>query len=124
MRTPSNVLGRPLQPCCLDPTTGYGRDGYCRMVQGDLGMHVVCAVMTEDFLEFSFDQGNDLSTPNPDYDFPGLSPGDRWCLCAIRWRDAFQAGVAPLVDLQATHISALEFISLEDLQACSKDRGS
>ncbi|MCW5556705.1 MAG: DUF2237 domain-containing protein [Verrucomicrobiae bacterium] len=114
---PTNVLGTPLQACCFSPRTGFYRDGYCRTGADDRGLHTVCAVMTLEFLAFSRDQGNDLSTPVPEYDFPGLKPGDRWCLCVSRWAEAHRAGQAPPVVLEATHLSALEFVSLEDLQA-------
>ena len=97
--------------------TGFYRDGYCSTGAGDLGAHVVCAEMTETFLTFSRAQGNDLSTPVPAYQFPGLKPGDRWCLCASRWKQALDAGLAPPVYLQATHASALEYVSLAELQA-------
>lgn len=97
--------------------TGFFRDGCCRTGRGDVGVHVVCAMVTEDFLAFSKSRGNDLSTPRPEFDFPGLKPGDRWCLCASRWRDALLAGMAPPVVLEATHESALEFLDLVDLQA-------
>ncbi|OAI54891.1 hypothetical protein AYO47_09770 [Planctomyces sp. SCGC AG-212-M04] len=111
-----NVLGGPLKSCSEDPMTGFTRSGCCEAVAGDLGMHVVCCRMTEEFLEFSQAAGNDLSTPIPEYGFPGLNPGDQWCLCAARWKEAFEAGAAPQVILEATHMSALEFVSLEDLQ--------
>jgi uncharacterized protein (DUF2237 family) len=116
MRTPKNVLGEPLEACCLAPQTGYYRDGYCRIGQGDFGVHVVCAIMTAEFLAYSAAQGNDLITPNPEHDFPGLVTGDRWCLCVSRWRDAFEAGCAPSVVLEATHMAALEFVSLDELR--------
>lgn len=112
-----NVLGGELEPCSLDPLTGFYRDGRCRTEGRDPGFHVVCAVMTEEFLEFSRRVGNDLSTPRPEWDFPGLRPGDRWCVVAARWQQALEAGVAPPVVLEATHASALEFVSLEDLEA-------
>lgn len=112
-----NVLGGDLQPCCHDPLTGFYRDGSCNTGPGDFGVHVVCAQMTEEFLAFSRAQGNDLSTPEPAYGFPGLNPGDRWCLCAERWKEAFDAGYAPPVVLEATHISALEFVELAQLRA-------
>lgn len=115
--TPKNVLGTPLQPCGTDPMTGFYRDGCCRTGPQDVGVHVVCAEVTAEFLAFSKARGNDLSTPNPMYQFPGLRPGDRWCLCAPRWKEALEAGKAPKVVLEATHISALEFVDLEDLQA-------
>lgn len=111
-----NVLGGVLQPCGTDPVTGFFRDGCCNTCEEDLGSHTVCAQMTEAFLSFSKSQGNDLSTPNPRYQFPGLRPGDRWCVCASRWRDAADAGVAPPVILEATHERALEVIALADLE--------
>ena len=112
-----NVLGGDLEPCCFDPVTGFYRDGYCRTGSGDLGVHVVCAVMTEEFLEFTRSRGNDLVTPQPQWMFPGLEPGDRWCVVAERWNEALEAGVAPPVVLEATHASALEFVSMDDLEA-------
>ena len=117
MKLPKNVLGSELKSCCTDPMTGYYRDGYCRTGQTDYGLHLVCAVMTDEFLEFTAQQGNDLSTPKPEFDFPGLKAGDRWCLCVSRWQEASAAGCAPRVDLEATHMSALEFVSLEELRA-------
>lgn len=115
-----NVLGTVLQTCSLDPLTGWHRDGCCRTGAGDQGVHVVCTRVSSEFLEFSKSCGNDLITPRPEYGFPGLKPGDRWCLCAARWQQAFEAGVAPDVVLEATHESALEFIDLESmkLHAC------
>ena len=115
--TALNVLGRPLAPCGTDPMTGYFRDGCCRTDAGDRGLHVVCAVMTADFLAFSQRRGNDLSTPRPEYDFPGLRPGDRWCLCANRWLEAWMDGVAPQVVLEATHLNALGVVTLHQLQS-------
>ena len=112
-----NVLGGDLEPCSFDPVTGYYRDGYCRTGSGDLGVHVVCAVMTEEFLEFTRSRVNDLVTPQPQWMFPGLVPGDRWCVVAERWNEALEAGAAPPVVLEATHASALEFVSLADLEA-------
>ncbi len=114
---PRNVLGTKLEDCSHAPLTGFFRDGCCRTGQGDHGVHVVCARVTADFLAFSQSAGNDLSTPRPEYSFPGLKPGDAWCLCATRWAEAHRAGVAPPVVLEATHISALEFASLSDLRA-------
>lgn len=111
-----NVLGTELESCSTDPMTGFYRDGCCNTGGDDVGMHTVCAEVTEDFLRFSKARGNDLSTPNYDFEFPGLKPGDRWCLCVLRWKEAFKAGMAPLVNLRATHVSALEFIDLEDLR--------
>lgn len=112
---PTNVLGSPLKACCHAPKTGFYRDGYCRTGPGDAGVHVVCVEVTEEFLEFSQRAGNDLSTPRPEFDFPGLNPGDRWCLCAARWKEAYDAGIAPGVILEATQLSALEFATLEEL---------
>ena len=117
MGHPTNVLGGKLECCCRDPLTGFYRDGYCRTGPGDHGLHTVCIVATDEFLEFSAAQGNDLSTPVPEYQFPGLVAGDSWCLCVTRWQEALEAGCAPAVVLAATHISALEFVSLEDLHA-------
>ncbi len=96
--------------------TGFYRDGYCRTGPGDYGLHTVCIEATAEFLKFSRERGNDLSTPMPQYEFPGLRPGDRWCLCVTRWKEALDADMAPSVVLSACHISALEFVSLEDLQ--------
>lgn len=110
-----NVFGTALRPCSLEPKTGFFRDGSCNTDKTDFGSHTVCAVMTEEFLRFSFDRGNDLITPRPEYQFPGLGPGDSWCLCALRWKEAFDAGKAPLVNLEATHERALEVLRLEDL---------
>lgn len=103
-----NILGEDLVPCSMEPLTGFYRDGCCRTGQGDHGVHTVCAVVTQDFLEFSKAKGNDLSTPRPEYHFPGLKEGDRWCLCAPRWQEAFEAGKAPKIVASATHISSLE----------------
>ena len=111
-----NVLGTELVPCSYDPLTGYFRDGCCHTDMHDLGSHVVCAIMTDEFLEFSRSRGNDLSTPRPEYRFAGLKDGDRWCLCALRWKEALAAGVAPAVVLECTHARALEFVTLEQLQ--------
>lgn len=115
--TASNVLGTPLGTCCTSPMTGFYRDGCCNTGAGDMGAHVVCAEMTAEFLAFTQVQGNDLSTPVPAFQFPGLKPGDRWCLCASRWKEALDAGVAPPVDLTATHASALEYVSLDELKS-------
>jgi uncharacterized protein len=114
---PTNVLGTELRACCSDPVTGFYRDGYCRTGPEDSGLHTVCAEMTRDFLDYSVLMGNDLVTPHPESDFAGLKPGDRWCICVSRWKEALERGVAPPVDLEATHCSALEFVSLEELQA-------
>jgi uncharacterized protein (DUF2237 family) len=111
-----NVLGTELVACSYDPLTGYFRDGCCHTDMHDLGSHVVCAIVTDEFLEFSRSRGNDLSTPRPEYRFAGLEDGDRWCLCALRWKEALAAGVAPAVVLESTHARALEFVTLEQLQ--------
>ena len=116
MNRGKNVLGTELKDCSTSPLTGFYRDGCCRTGAEDLGIHIVCAQVTEEFLNFSQAAGNDLITPMPIYQFPGLKPGDKWCLCVQRWQEALEAGVAPPVDLEATHISALEFVSLDDLK--------
>ena len=116
MSEPRNVLGEPLQPCGVDPVTGFFRDGVCNTCEEDRGVHTVCARVTEDFLAFSRANGNDLSTPLPQFSFPGLKPGDRWCLCAARWKDALEAGMAPPVILEATHEASLGVVSLDDLR--------
>lgn len=111
-----NVLGTELRACSLDPMTGFYRDGCCQTGPEDLGRHTVCAVVTDDFLKFSQKAGNDLSTPRPEYRFPGLRAGDRWCLCAARWKEAWEAGVAPQVVLEATHEATLKLVPLSVLQ--------
>ena len=110
-----NVFGQPLELCCDNPKTGFYRDGFCNTGSIDLGTHVVCAEMTKEFLDYTKSKGNDLSTPNPIYDFPGLKPGDCWCLCALRWKEAYEAGVAPKVKLEATHDKALEYLTMNQL---------
>ncbi|MDX2279189.1 MAG: DUF2237 domain-containing protein [Saprospiraceae bacterium] len=112
----TNVLGTALQACCFDPKTGYFRDGYCKTRLDDVGTHVVCAVVTQEFLTFTKSRGNDLETPAPQYDFPGLKPGDKWCLCVLRWKEALDAGVAPPVVLESTHAVALKYVQLIDLE--------
>ena len=114
-----NVLGTPLVPCSYDPLTGYYRDGCCHTDDQDLSRHVVCAKVTQAFLDFSLARGNDLITARPQFRFSGLKAGDRWCLCARRWQEAFEAGVAPPVVLECTHVKALEFVTLEQLQSCA-----
>lgn len=109
------MLGGPLESCSLEPKTGFFRDGCCRTGPTDLGTHTVCAVVTPEFLAFTRAQGNDLETPRPEFEFPGLTPGDRWCLCASRWKEALAAGVAPPVVLAATHEKTTAFVSLEVL---------
>ena len=116
-----NVLGTALVPCSYDPLTGYFRDGCCNTAEDDTGSHVVCVKVTAEFLAFSARRGNDLSTPRPEYRFRGLQDGDRWCLCALRWREAFEAGMAPPVVLECTHERALDFVTLRALQAHALD---
>ncbi len=116
MSLAKNVLGSDLEICCTAPMTGFYRDGSCRTGGGDMGAHVVCAQMTDEFLQFTRLRGNDLSTPMPAFRFPGLKAGDRWCLCASRWKEALDAGAAPPVVLESTHISALEYVSLDELK--------
>jgi uncharacterized protein len=116
-----NVLGEPLVPCSFDPLTGFYRDGCCRTGDEDVGSHTVCVELTPEFLEFSRAAGNDLSTPRPEFGFAGLKPGDRWCLCAPRWQEAFEAGAAPRVFLLGTDAGALDFVDLVDLKAHARD---
>lgn len=111
-----NVLGTALKPCCTSPVTGYFRDGFCRTIQEDSGTHIVCAIVTQDFLEFTKARGNDLSTPIPHWNFPGLKEGSKWCLCISRWLEAERAGKAPFVVLEATHQKALDYTTLDLLQ--------
>lgn len=118
---PKNVLGGELKSCCTDPMTGFYRDGYCRTGADDTGRHTVCILATDEFLSFSKAAGNDLSTPMPQYAFPGLVAGDKWCLCMLRWREALNAGMAPQVYLEATHEAALTVVSLEDLRRHAVD---
>ena len=113
---PKNVLGGELKFCCMKPLTGFYRDGFCRTGAEDRGSHTVCIRVTDAFLAFSKSRGNDLSTPHPEFQFPGLVEGDQWCLVALRWQEALEAGVAPEVVLEATHEAALQYVSLEDLQ--------
>ena len=120
-RPPRNVLGEPLESCSIEPMTGFFRNGCCDTSAEDAGSHTVCAVMTAEFLAFSKARGNDLSTPMPQWGFPGLKPGDRWCLCAPRWQEAFAAGQAPRVVLRASHEGALEFCTLADLKRFAVD---
>jgi uncharacterized protein (DUF2237 family) len=121
MEAKLNVLGEPLIPCSEEPMTGFFRDGCCNTSPEDLGRHVVCVRVTADFLEFSRSRGNDLSTPVPEFGFPGLKSGDQWCLCAARWQEALEAGAAPRVVLQATHASALKVVKLADLKKYALD---
>lgn len=111
-----NVFGEALECCCTDPMTGYFRDGYCHTNAQDFGTHIVCAEVTDAFLEYSKNLGNDLITPRPEYHFPGLKAGDNWCLCISRWLEAKDAGVAPPINLNATEISALKYITLKELK--------
>lgn len=118
-----NVLGEALTTCCTDPLTGFYRNGLCDTDPEDYGTHVVCALMTKEFLEFTKTRGNDLSTPRPEYNFPGLEPGDKWCLCALRWKEAYEHEAAPKVILKSTHEKALQYIDLNILKeyALKKD---
>lgn len=118
---PLNVLGEPLEPCSHNPRTGFYRDGCCRTGADDFGRHVICTQVTDEFLQFSQERGNDLSTPRPEFGFPGLKHGDRWCLCAERWQEAFLAGAAPPVIIRATEESALEHAKLSDLKQHALD---
>ena len=116
-----NVLGEPLESCCESPMTGYFRDGFCRTDSTDSGQHLTCVVLTDEFLTFSKVRGNDLSTPRPEYGFPGLKAGDRWCLCAERWTEALEAGVAPNLHLKSTHSKKLSLVQIEVLERYAVD---
>ena len=116
-----NVLGTDLKSCCTDPMTGYYRDGLCRTDGMDTGTHTICAIVTKEFLEYSASRGNDLMTPIPHWDFPGLKPGDKWCLCVSRWLQAEKVGKAPKVSLKATHQKTLQYVSIEVLEKYSVD---
>jgi len=116
-----NVLGSELTGCCDSPATGFYRDGYCHTGPQDIGSHTVCVKVTQEFLDFSVHSGNDKVTPHPEFDFPGLKPGDRWCVCVARWREAFEAGAAPQVLLTATHEKALEVVTLDQLKLHAAD---
>lgn len=116
-----NVLGEPLVPCSFDPLTGFYRDGCCNTGEEDRGSHTVCVELTAEFLAFSRAAGNDLSTPRPEFGFAGLKPGERWCLCAPRWQEAYEAGVAPRVFLLSTHLGALEHVEFAALKAHARD---
>ena len=113
---PRNVLGSDLEVCWTSPMTGFYRDGYCKTGANDVGRHTVCAIVTEEFLEFSVSMGNDLVTPHPEWGFPGLKAGDKWCVCVLRWKEAYDAGVAPPVVLEATNEASLQHVSLEELK--------
>lgn len=114
-----NIYGEPLASCCTDPLTGFYRNGFCQTGRDDYGTHIACAVVTDQFLKYSKSQGNDLITPNPNYHFPGLKAGDKWCLCITRWLEAVKEGVAPPLDLSATHQNALQYCSKELLELYS-----
>ena len=116
-----NILGTDLKCCGTKPMTGYFRDGFCRTTKTDHGRHVVACIVNEKFLHFTRQMGNDLSSPNPMYNFPGLKPGDKWCVCALRWKEAFDAGCAPEVILEATHEKSLDYVNLDDLISMSSD---
>lgn len=116
-----NVFGEPLERCCIDPMTGFYRDGFCHTGPHDHGVHTVCALMTDEFLAFSKASGNDLSTPRPEFGFPGLKAGDQWCLCAGRWLEAHEAGVAPRVRLRSTHRRTLDLVPIEALKPYAVD---
>ena len=116
-----NIFNEPLEACSFDPVTGFFRSGWCETSEQDTGSHTVCAIMTEEFLKFSKSKGNDLSTPVPAFDFPGLNSGDRWCLCAARWLEAYEAGSAPSIIARATHRRALEIIPMEAMKEFSLD---
>ena len=116
-----NILGTDLKCCGTKPMTGYFRDGFCRTTETDRGRHVVACIVNEKFLHFTRQMGNDLSSPNPMYNFPGLKPGDKWCVCALRWKEAFDAGCAPEVILEATHEKSLDYVNLNDLISMSSD---
>ena len=116
-----NVLGQPLVPCSFDPLTGFFRDGCCKTNAEDVGSHLVCAIVNDDFLQFSLSRGNDLITPMPAYRFPGLVAGDQWCICINRWLEAVEAHCAPLIKLESTNIKALEKVSLDFLEQYSSD---
>ena len=117
MEKQTNVLESELQECGIDPMTGFYRDGCCNTGPGDVGTHTVCSIMTDEFLEYSRNKGNDLTTPRPEFGFPGLKAGDAWCLCALRWEEARQAGFAPRVKLTSTNIKTLEMVEFEHLKA-------
>ena len=117
-----NIFGDKIEACCHDPVTGYFRDGFCNTDEHDFGSQVGCAEISEDFLKFSKSKGNDLSTPRPEFNFPGLKEGDRWCLCALRWKEAYDAGVAPRVYLESCHLNALSFVTKEQLEEFAVNR--
>jgi len=114
-KSAKNVFGQSLKECSKDPLTGFYRDGCCHTGPQDSGRHLVCAIMTAEFLDFSMEMGNPLKTPMPQYNFPGLKSGDQWCLCALRWKEAYDAGVAPMIDLEATNEKVLDFVTMDQL---------
>ena len=114
-----NVFGKPLKICCLNPLTGYFRDGFCKTITEDTGTHTVCAIVSKEFLDFSASKGNNLKTPNPHWQFPGLIPGDKWCLCVSRWLEAEKEGIAPKIILESTNQKTLNYVSLELLKKYS-----
>ncbi|MFT5171167.1 MAG: hypothetical protein ACI9BD_000939 [Candidatus Marinamargulisbacteria bacterium] len=124
MKSQKNVFGKPLRACCMQPSTGYTRNGLCELHPEDQGLHTICVMITDTFLEFSKASGNDLSTPLPEYGFPGLKAGDKWCLCATRWKDAFDVGMAPKIVISATHESVLELVDIETLKSFAVDVAS
>jgi len=115
-----NVLGTKLEPCCFEPKTGFYRDGFCNTDHNDHGRHIICAIMTDEFLEFSKKMGNDLVTPILEYDFPGLKSGDKWCLCILRWKEALENNIAPKIILESCHQKCLEYVSIDDLKNNAK----
>ena len=117
-----NIFDEVLHECCSDPLTGFFRDGFCNTNEYDQGLHIVCCLLDDKFLQFSFDQGNDLVTPRPELNFPGLKKGDSWCVCALRWKEAFEDGMAPLIDLEATDESTLKLIDMDVLKKFSHNR--
>ena len=114
-----NVLGTTLKPCCFEPKTGFYRDGFCNTDHNDYGKHIICTIMTDEFLQFSKKMGNDLITPVPEHNFPGLKSGDKWCLCILRWKEALENNIAPKIILESCHQKCLEYVSLEDLKKYS-----
>jgi uncharacterized protein (DUF2237 family) len=115
-----NILGTQLEPCCFETKTGFHRDGFCNTDHSDHGRHIICAIMTDEFLEFSKKMGNNLMTPVPEYDFPGLKAGDKWCLCILRWKEALENGIAPKIILESCHQKCLEYVSIDDLKNNAK----
>ena len=118
----TNIFDEPIEECCSNPITGYFRDGFCHTDSHDRGLHIICSFITDDFLSFSKARGNDLSTPRPEFNFPGLKEGDSWCVCAERWKEAYDAGVAPRVFLESCHLQALSFVTKEQLEEFAVNR--